>query len=234
MLTSATTQSNLEFMLRFQQYIEMVKKGQGAKPGEALAHARKYLLPYKDTYPHEVRQACGMLAIPPGTAERVLGYRGLYESKRWVMLADLFTTTHNTLLALPSVPLLQVALQCGLSALKTPACHSEHRVTEAKSVGSDGTTDANTTRARAFATAGGSVCPICSTELNEIARHVPYALHSKSHTDNDLVVLPNGRCYGMSRLEEHAEKAGLYADHFEDLRTGEVYTRDSLRKLYIS
>jgi hypothetical protein len=34
---------------------------------EAIAHARKYLVPYKDTYPEEIKQASGLLACPPGS-----------------------------------------------------------------------------------------------------------------------------------------------------------------------
>ena len=62
-----TSQSNLEFMLRFQQYIELVRTQEQPKLLESIAHAKKYLIPFKDTYPKEVQQACGILAFPPGT-----------------------------------------------------------------------------------------------------------------------------------------------------------------------
>ncbi len=61
------TQSNLEFMLRFQQYIELVRTQHQSKLLESIAHAKRYLLPFKDSYPKEVQQACGLLAFPPGT-----------------------------------------------------------------------------------------------------------------------------------------------------------------------
>ena len=60
-------QSNLEFMLRFQQYIELVRTQDQAKLLESIAHAKKYLLPFRESYPKEVQQACGLLAFPPGT-----------------------------------------------------------------------------------------------------------------------------------------------------------------------
>lgn len=60
-------QSNLEFMLRFQQYIELVRTREQSKLLEAILHAKKYLTPWKDTYPEEVQKACGLLAFPPGT-----------------------------------------------------------------------------------------------------------------------------------------------------------------------
>ena len=77
-----------------------------------------------------------------------------------------------------------------------------------------------------------SVCPICSIELNELAKNVPYAHHSKSHLDNDLLCLPNGRVYGEAKLDEYASKAGLTVDQVKDLVTGEVYSRAELKKVF--
>lgn len=53
-------------MLRFQQYIELVRTQNEQKLHEAIAHARKYLLPSRETYPKEVQQVAGLLAFPPG------------------------------------------------------------------------------------------------------------------------------------------------------------------------
>lgn len=209
-------------MLRFQQYIELVRD-RTTRPEDVLAHARKYLFPYRDTYHKEVLQACGMLALPPGLSERVDSYRELYSPARWEMLADLFVSTHNALLSLPPVPLLHVALSSGLSALKTPACHSTHPASAA------GPPSHSTSLSLA-----SSVCPICSTELNELARGVPYAFHSKSHVEPDLLMLPNGRAYGRARLEEYARKAGLLDGQVKDLRTGEIFSMQRLKKVYIT
>lgn len=212
--------SNLEFMLRYQQYIEIVRSK--ARAEEALAHARKYLFPYREIYNKEVMNACGLLAVHPDYIDRVEAYREIYSPDRWRVLADLFTATHNTLLSIPSIPLLHVALSSGLSALKTPACHSIHP---------------NSAAAPSHHTSlslATSVCPICSTELNELARNVPHALHSKSHVEPDLLLLPNGRAYGRARLEEYAKKASLDKGQVKDLRTGEVYSMEQLKKVYIS
>ena len=127
--------------------------------------------------------------------------------------------THNTLLSLPPVPLLHIALSAGLSALKTPSCHSSH----SSSASPSSVSSVNT-----------SVCPICSTELNDLARNVPYAHHTKSHVDPDAVLLPNGRVYGKSKLEEYSMKAGLDDRKIKDLRTGEIYESDRIKKVYIS
>ncbi|CAG8954541.1 hypothetical protein HYFRA_00004456 [Hymenoscyphus fraxineus] len=211
-------ESKLEFMLRFQQYIELVRTQEQSKLLESIAHAKKYLLPFKDLYPKEVQQACGLLAFPPGT--RAEAYSEIYSPHRWTILANLFMQTHNTLLALPPVPLLHIALSAGLSALKTPSCHSSHLSSSISPTSSSCITT--------------SVCPICSTELNDLARNVPYANHTKSHVESDLVMLPNRCVYGTQRLEEYSRKAGLADGMIKDLRTGEVFKMENTKKVYIS
>ncbi|KAF5651698.1 macrophage erythroblast attacher [Fusarium tjaetaba] len=222
-------ESKLEFMLRFQQYIELVRSQSSAKLTEAIAHAKKHLIPYRATFPREVQQVCGLLAFPPGGASAAAPYGDLYKPSRWADLADLFTTTHNQLLALPAVPLLHVALSSGLSALKTPACHTDPmHSSDSPSVQS--TSDI----AAAASSLGHGVCPICSTELNELARNVPYAHHTQSHVEHDLMLLPNGSVYGRDRLEIQARKNNLPSDQVKDLRTGDIFPAESLKKVYIT
>ena len=60
-------QYNLEFELRLQQYIEMVRTGSKAKYMEAMVHAKKYLTPYIDTQSTEIHRAAGLLAFPKNT-----------------------------------------------------------------------------------------------------------------------------------------------------------------------
>lgn len=143
----------------------------------------------------------------------------MYSEDRWKYLANLFVDTHNKLLGLPSFPVLHIALQSGLSALKTPACHSSH---------SGGSGPARSTSLT------NSVCPICSRELNELARNVPYAHHSQSHVEPDLMMLPSGRVYARKRLEEHARKAGLPENNVKDLWTGEIVEMADAKKIYIT
>lgn len=78
------------------------------------------------------------------------------------------------------------------------------------------------------------MCPICSTELNDLARNVPYAHHTKSHVESDLVLLPNANVYGLERLEEYSRKAGLDEGMVKDLRNGEVFSIETVKKVYIS
>jgi len=213
-------------MLRYQQYIELVRSQSEPKMLEAIIHARKHLVPYRDVYPKEFGQAAGLLAFTP--SDRPDTYADIWSPDRWTMLADLFTQTHNQLLSLPSFPLLHMALSSGLSALKTPACHSS------KSRATAATAPLLLLPSSSPSSPSASMCPICSTELNELARAVPYAHHSKSHVEHDLMLLPNGRVYGHARLDEYAVKAGLPPDKVKDLRTGDVYPRDKLKKVFIT
>lgn len=141
--------------------------------------------------------------------------QALYSAQRWSDLSQLFVKTHHELFALPKHPLLQVALWGGLAALKTPSCHSKFT--------------SSTANARS---ASVTVCPICSTELNELARGIPYAHHSKSFVENDPVVLPNGRVYGRERLKALSTKIGVPAGYVKDPTTGEVFEESRARQIY--
>lgn len=54
-------------MLRFQQFIELVRTTDIEKIKEALSHAIEHLYPFRELYEKEVSQACGLLVFPPGT-----------------------------------------------------------------------------------------------------------------------------------------------------------------------
>jgi len=142
----------------------------------------------------------------------------MYSTSRYSHLAALFLRTHHELLFLPSQPLLHIALSAGLSALKTPSCHSIHALSPASLT-------------------GAPVCPICSTELNELARNVPYAHHTKSYMEDDPVVLPNGRVFGRERLKLLNEKLGVREDRVRDPVEGvegKVWDASVVKKVYIS
>lgn len=144
-------------------------------------------------------------------------FQTMYSESRWDFLAKLFVRTHHELFSLPTRPLLHIALSAGLSALKTPSCHSKY-------ASSSSNASSSTT----------SVCPICSTELNELARSLPYAHHTKSNVENDPVVLRNGRVYGRERLLQLSMKIGLEEGYVKDPTTSEIFETSEIRKVYIS
>ncbi|KAI9853536.1 MAG: GID complex subunit containing RING finger motif [Vezdaea acicularis] len=207
--------SSLEFELRLQQYIELVRSRELSRLLEARVYAQKFLVPHYETQMEMVNHAVALMAYPETV--RIEPYATLYSLTRWDTLARLFTNTHHSLLSLPTRPLLHIALSAGLSSLKTPACHSKY-------ASSSSNANSSTT----------SVCPICSTELNDLARNVPYAHHTKSHVENDPVLLPNGRIYGRHRLEMMSEKVGVLEGQVKDPTTGETFSKETIQKVYIS
>lgn len=60
-------QTHLEFELRLQQYIEMIRTGGPSKQFEAMVHAKKYFIPYSATHNEQIMQAAGLLAHAPDT-----------------------------------------------------------------------------------------------------------------------------------------------------------------------
>ncbi|KAH6850010.1 CTLH/CRA C-terminal to lish motif domain-containing protein [Chaetomium sp. MPI-CAGE-AT-0009] len=243
-------QSNLEFLLRCQQYIEMMRTDSPIKMAEAIHHAKKYIAPFTDTYPVEISNMAGLLAYRPETISEP--YASLYSASRWQKLAETFVEAYLKLLGLPMTPLLHIALSSGLSALKTPACHSTQlqvpsQPEESQPVNGTATATATTTAAptntptavphhhHGTASLTTRVCPICSTELNALARSVRYAHHGKSRLlEQDLVLLPNGRVYGKARLDEYAAKSGLPAGQIKDLVTGEVFSAEEGKKVFVT
>lgn len=141
----------------------------------------------------------------------------MYSSSRWDFLSKLFVKTHHELFSLPGRPLMHIALSAGLSALKTPSCHSKY-------ASSSSNASSTTT----------TVCPICSTELNELARNLRHVQHNKSSVEHDPIVLPNGRVYGRERLLEMSSKAGLEEGKVKDPTTSEVFDASQIRKVFIS
>ena len=65
LLLMVVQQNNLEFELRLQQYIEMIRSRVPAKLSEATQHARKYLVPYQATHNEEICKASALLAYSP-------------------------------------------------------------------------------------------------------------------------------------------------------------------------
>jgi macrophage erythroblast attacher len=56
--------SSLEFSLRLQEFIELVR---ARKIKDAILYAKKNLVPWADTNMPEIQKAMGLLAFPPYT-----------------------------------------------------------------------------------------------------------------------------------------------------------------------
>jgi macrophage erythroblast attacher len=181
--------------------------------------------------------------------------QGYFDHQAWDKLALLFVQTHHALLSLPQSPLLHIALAAGLSALKTPACHSKY-ISPTSGVVDPTTTPTRTHHQHTSSTptAGAEaildpvsapslvaaamlntpMCPICSTELNKLASALPFAHHNKSSVENDPVVLPNGRIYGRERLQKLNEKLGTPPGMVRDpSEPSQVFREELVRKVFI-
>jgi macrophage erythroblast attacher len=77
-----------------------------------------------------------------------------------------------------------------------------------------------------------SLCPICSLELNALARNVPYAQHVRNIVD-DPVALPNGRVYSQANLEAWGKKQGVHPGMVRDPLTLEEWDLSVLRKVFV-
>lgn len=217
--SGSSSSSLLEFQLRFQQFIELKRAGKWL---EARNHAHKHISPHIDTHRDSVLSASLLLVVPPDT--QMPAYAPYFSTERWSMLASLFTTTHHELFSLSTCPLLHTALRAGLTALKTPSCYSVHASSASPSTNAH-TQGASLTNTR--------LCPICSTELNELARDLPYAHHSQSLVENNPVVLPNYRIYGRDKLMDFSAKMGAPEQLVRDPVTQEEFPVDELRKVFI-
>ena len=140
----------------------------------------------------------------------------MYAAESWKQLSQKFIRDHHQLYNLPVPPLLHVALSAGLSALKTPACYAE---------------TPHPTMAFAADT-NAALCPICSPELNALARTLPYSQHARNIVQ-DPIVLPNGRVYSEVQLLKWCAKHGLPLDKIKDPMMGTEYDRAVMRKVYI-
>ncbi|XP_072574667.1 E3 ubiquitin-protein transferase MAEA isoform X3 [Paramormyrops kingsleyae] len=108
-------QSCLEFSLRIQEFIELIRLN---KRMDAVRHARKHFSQAEGGQLDEVRQVMGMLAFPSDT--HISPYKDLLDPGRWKMLIQQFRYDNYRLHQLGSNSVFTITLQAGLSAIKTP------------------------------------------------------------------------------------------------------------------
>ncbi|KAK9329839.1 CTLH/CRA C-terminal to lish motif domain-containing protein [Lipomyces starkeyi] len=204
--------NGLEFDVRLQQYIEYLRQGRSL---EAITYSQKYLVPNADTNLDAILRSSALLVFPASDDEDN-PYKDLYSQERWNQLADSFVATHHSLHGLSMPSLLQISLSAGLSALKTPSCKSgNHPISFVSNYNS-------------------SLCPICSPELNELSKPLPYAHHVRSSVEPDPVMLPNGRIYGRHTLIQFSEEAGLPIGKVRDPTTGDEWDESVIRRVFPS
>ncbi|KAG5075995.1 hypothetical protein JHK84_057226 [Glycine max] len=204
------SKSKMEFQLRLQEFIELVRAENNLR---AITYARKYLAPWGATHMKELQRVIATLAFKRDT--ECSTYKVLFEAKQWDYLVDQFKQEFCKLYGMTLEPLLNIYLQAGLSALKTPYCYEDDCTKED---------------------------PLSQEAFRTLAMPLPYSKqhHSKlvcyitkelMDTENPPQVLPNGYVYSTKALEEMAKKNN---GRIICPRTGLVCSYTELVKAYIS
>ncbi|KAI3758032.1 hypothetical protein L6452_05579 [Arctium lappa] len=202
--------SKFEFQLRLQEFIELVRSDNNVR---AVMYARKYLAPWAATYMKELQKVFATLAFTSNTGCEI--YKVLFEPKQWDYLMDQFKQEFCRLYGMTMEPLLNIYLQAGLSALKTPFCYEDDCTKED---------------------------PLSQESFRKLAMPLPFSKqhHSKlvcyitkdlMDTENPPLVLPNGYVYSTKALEEMATNNN---GKITCPRTGLVYNYTEVTKAYIS
>ncbi|CAG0917946.1 unnamed protein product [Notodromas monacha] len=205
--------SSLEFNVKMQEFIELVKSGRRL---EAIKHARKQFSAMEEDYTEAMKHFMGLLAMSKDT--QVQPYKDMLSEDRWKYLVELFRSDNQKLYQMSNQSVFSVALQAGLSALKTPHCYKkgiEYRNPD---------------------------CPVCQDPLNSLADSLPYALRARSklicyisglplNEHNQPLMLPNGHVYGELALQQMA----VENDDGKIMcpRTKKVYTLKECEKIYV-
>uniref|UniRef100_A0A5B6ZZY1 Macrophage erythroblast attacher n=1 Tax=Davidia involucrata TaxID=16924 RepID=A0A5B6ZZY1_DAVIN len=204
------SKSKFEFQLRLQEFIELVRAENSLR---AITYAQKYLAPWGATHMKELQRVMATLAFKSST--ECATYKALFEPKQWDYLVDQFKQEFCRLYGMTLEPLLNIYLQAGLSALKTPFCYEDDCTKED---------------------------PLSQESFRKLALPLPFSKqhHSKivcyitkelMDTENPPLVLPNGYVYSTKALEEMAKKNN---GKITCPRTGLVYNYSEVVKAYIS
>ncbi|KAM7270866.1 hypothetical protein ACFE04_030080 [Oxalis oulophora] len=204
------SKSKYEFQLRLQEFIELVRAENNMR---AILYARKYLAPWGATHMKELQRVMATLAFKSNT--ECATYKVLFEPKQWDYLVDQFKQEFCKLYGMTLEPLLNIYLQAGLSALKTPFCYEDDCTKED---------------------------PLSQESFRKLALPLPFSKqhHSKlvcyitkelMDTENPPQVLPNGYVYSTKALKDMAEKNN---GKITCPRTGLVCNYSDLVKAYIS
>jgi len=205
--------STLEFALRTQEFIELVRK---EKFIEAIAYARKHFSSAaKDEQSLRLmQQAMATLAFRKDT--QCSPYKELFDENSWQRLEEQFRLDNYLLHGMPPHPLIYITLQAGLSALKTQLCYiEEKKATE---------------------------CPVCDASFGQLAQALPFSQHFKSciicsitgqqmdEHEHAPLVLPNGFVYSKKALEDMARQ---HSGQIVCPRTGAICSSAELKKAFI-
>lgn len=202
--------SKFEFQLRLQQFIELVRDDDYIG---AVNHARKFLSPWGATHTTELQRVMATLAFKSNT--ECATYKVLFDMKQWDYLVGQFKQEFYKLFGMTLEPLLNIYLQAGLSALKTPFCFEE------------GCPKDDPLSQEGFRKLAAPL-PFSKQHLSKL---VCYITKELMDTENPPLVLPNGYVYSTKALEEMAKNN---QGKITCPRTGFVCNYTELVKAFIS
>jgi hypothetical protein len=127
-------QSLLEFHLRMQEFIEIVRLG---KQTEAVNYAQSFFTflaaqientETKERVDKEIQEAMGILAYKNPENCGLPSYTKYFSNDRWQMLGEEFEKNHRKVFAMHDPPSLCIVLHAGVSTLNTRACHRARKL----------------------------------------------------------------------------------------------------------
>ncbi|KAL6608260.1 hypothetical protein ACP70R_041323 [Stipagrostis hirtigluma subsp. patula] len=204
------SKSKLEFLLRLQEFVELVKAKNFV---QAISYARKYLAPWGATHMKELQRVTATLVFRSST--NCAPYKVLFEQNQWDSLVDQFKQEFYKLYGMTLEPLLNIYLQAGLTALKTPLC-----------------VEGNCPKEDPLSLEGFRKLaePLPLTKQHH-SKLVCYITKELMDTENPPRVLPNGYVYSEKALQEMSNKN---EGKVTCPRTGEVYKFEDCVKAFIS
>lgn len=214
--------SGVEGSLQLQQLLALLAEG---RPHDALAYVRANVAPQDIESVPEFRQALALLAFPDLRAPPGDRYRALMSEARWQALAEELDRAFAAVLGLYPRPVLELLLQAGCLALKSPQCLAEHNAASMQG-GGEG---------------GHPTCPTCDPAWTEYVRGVPAPNHAQSclvcpltgdvmDDANPPMASPDGHVYSQTALKELAGRAsdGL----IECPRTKQHFRLEQFQKVF--
>lgn len=191
--------SNLEFETRLQQFIELIVAKDFAG---ALKAFKQHLTPFTHTNFNEIKLASGLLIFseklnpssPHHANSSFSQYRKLLSASRYNYLSDLFLNIYYKMYGIPKNDPLLIYLSIGISSLKTHQCLVDVNIT-----------DFNELLSKKLSNVESTSCPICSLEMNQLAKNFPYSHNIKSYLFDNPVMLPNGNIFDKFKLLRFSE-----------------------------
>eukprot|EP00658_Telonema_sp_P-2_P008306 TRINITY_DN1311_c0_g1_i4.p1 TRINITY_DN1311_c0_g1~~TRINITY_DN1311_c0_g1_i4.p1 ORF type:complete len:420 (+),score=114.91 TRINITY_DN1311_c0_g1_i4:107-1261(+) len=194
--------SPLECQLQLQQVVVLIKADRRI---EAVRHLQKHVgsLPENSLVLEAIKKVTCSLVLPPSSLSDTHAW---FSDQRWEALDLLFEREFRTMNALPECSGLELALQVGLSGIKSPWCGKPSKYPS---------------------------CPAC--HLAGLAERLPLCAHAQSSllcpitmkVMDDPVVLPSGYVYSAKALAERVDQrsgrvrcpeSGLWFDMSADAR----------------